>query len=594
VSNSSGRRVVQAFVLSTLGIGMQGTLRAQEFLWEVDGDPSSTGFGVCFASVGDVDDDGADDFAVTDPLWSDATHRKDGAFYVYSGRSQALLWSVTGDGDLTQLGDSIAELGDVDGDGYPELAIGSEKDYFSPYLSPQIYVYSPRKQALLYAVPLPYDSGYAASIADLGDVDLDGVSDFVVAKGGSVFVVSGATGVILSQWKVLWMGDRPSVDRIGDLDGDGIPELVVGAPLKSTGPWTSNGQASVQSAVDGHVLFTIDGVGNFALFGEVVRGGLDLDQDGTPDLVVGDQISHAIAYSGATQAEITRWEGAFNPDRGLAVAGDLDHDGVQDLLMYSATDSAIRAISGRTWAGLFELPGVFHPCGRIDVDGNGNLDVLTFSDANLPVGAVQAYSGTGAPTVAAVTPARAGYRVRTDVTITGSGFASGTGLTVSVGTQALQNLAVVDFATITGTIDPDVPGPCDLVVSNSLGSGTAAGAFVWTPAVLLDGDATPGGHITLRHLLDPHDGVFSVIGLPPAVSIPTPPFDGQLCISPFFLLLYVKAGNQPLQEIDLAGDLPNDPALIGTDLLFQALIGPKFSSPGKDATWTNCAVLSIH
>jgi hypothetical protein len=242
---SAARGVVRVVAAALFVAGASTPTHAQGFLWQIDGDPTSTAFPTTYASVGDVDDDGADDFVATDMSWSDSTHRSDGAFYVYSGRSQTLLWSITGQGDLTQLGDSLATLGDLDGDGYREFAIGTELDHAPPYLTPQVYVYSPRKQALLYQVSLPKDNGYMASIADVGDADLDGVSDFVIAKGQTITVVSGATGSILSQWTEQNMA--PSVDGLGDVDGDGFPDLVCGRPFRSTNGWVDNGVVDVLS-----------------------------------------------------------------------------------------------------------------------------------------------------------------------------------------------------------------------------------------------------------------------------------------------------------------------------------------------------------
>jgi hypothetical protein len=111
--------------------------------------------------------------------------------------------------------------------------------------------------------------------------------------------------------------------------------------------------------------------------------------------------------------------------------------------------------------------------------------------------------------------------------------------------------------------------------------------------VVLSGDWTPGGHVTVTHLFDPGDGICSIFGVPPIVAIPTPPFLRDRAIDPFLLLFCAPPNSLPGDSYDLSGDLPNDSSIVGTTLLFQALIGPVFSGPKRDASWTNCASVTI-
>ena len=576
----------RSFVAAVLVACIAPTARAQGFLWRIDGDPSTAvRFGFRVACVGDVDDDGVDDVVITDP----GANTFKGAFYIYSGASQALLGSGGGTDSAGSLGDGLAALDDVDGDGYRDFVITSERGH--------VDVYSARGASLLFSIPVP--NTYVPSLANAGDVDQDGTSDIAFGDGMYAYVYSGKTGANLFQSGVL-TGLAQSIDGAGDVDGDGVPDVLVGDEHASVNG-THNGHVLLDSGGDGSLIREIVGVGDGDAFGSLVRGGHDLDGDGVPDALVGNRESGTspstlFAYSGATGAEITRWsmDEVGTWDRNAAFAGDLDRDGVADVLLGSAPDGFVHVISGRTWTDLYRLPIAAEAIvGQGDVNGDGTLDVLVSVDTDGPNGAVVAYSGADAPAIASIQPDRANYRAAPTLTITGSGFASGIQLQVLVGAQAASNVIVVDFATLTCTVPSGDPGPCDIVVSNSLGNATAAGAFVRTPAVLLGGDPTPGGRVTIRHLLDPGDGVFSIVGVPPAVSIPTPPYDGQLCIAPFFPLVLVPPGRWPFTELDLVGDIPNDPALVGIQVLFQALIGPRFSIPGKDAAWSNCAVLTV-
>jgi hypothetical protein len=151
---------------------------------------------------------------------------------------------------------------------------------------------------------------------------------------------------------------------------------------------------------------------------------------------------------------------------------------------------------------------------------------------------------------------------------------------------------IQDDSTITCTTPAGSPGPVDVTVSNSVGSGTLVAGFTYTPAVAWTGDASLGGKVTVEYLCQPLDGILAIAGLPPAVQIPTPPYTGALSISPFQILFLVPTHFWPSDEFTLDGTIPNDPALSGTTILLQALIGSSFVQP-KDACWTNCASLTI-
>jgi hypothetical protein len=128
-------------------------------------------------------------------------------------------------------------------------------------------------------------------------------------------------------------------------------------------------------------------------------------------------------------------------------------------------------------------------------------------------------------------------------------------------------------------------------VTNANGTGVLASGFVFTPAITIDGPTTIGSTITIHDLCDPGDGIFAVYGLPPQTSIPTPPFDGDLAIVPLHYFFYVSAW--PFDSFDLTTTIPNDPALVGVDVLLQSLIGPQLTKPPKDGRWTNCRLVRI-
>lgn len=136
-------------------------------------------------------------------------------------------------------------------------------------------------------------------LASTGDLDGDGIED--VLAGASWFTVSGQgfyhgavyalSGLNLTP---IWQRNGPGasffygerVASLDDLDGDGVREVIVGAPLADTGG-TDTGFVEVLSGASGAPLFATAGTAASIRFGQQVAGTKDLNGDQTPDLLVG-------------------------------------------------------------------------------------------------------------------------------------------------------------------------------------------------------------------------------------------------------------------------------------------------------------------
>jgi hypothetical protein len=579
----------------------------QQFLAKIDGDAThGAWFGYRIASIGDFDGDGAADVLVSDPDWDDGVHAYAGAVFIDSGRDGTVLWSRFGGAADWFFGEGLAALGDLDGDGSCEVAIGGEFQ--------AVEVYSPRSGTLLrsHSAAAGAPSYFGFPLAATGDVDRDGVRDYVIGAFGGAYVYSGRTGANLYTWEPRSGRFGAAVDGAGDVNGDGFEDLLVGAPDESVSG-TMNGRVVVYSGKNGTILLDVHGRGDAGGFGSIVRGGHDLDQDGVADFLVGSYLpsphGSVLAYSGANGSLIHQWSGRSGDEfaihlvaQGVAFAGDLDLDGVSDVLI-GASDGAsgglVHAISGRTQLSLFDLSDGSADgfgeavAGQGDMNGDGLLDVLVGAPFTAPAGELFVYSGATRPAIQSIQIDRSDYRKTADVTISGAGFMQGDQLQVEFGDDVATNVVVVDDATITASIGTGNPGPVDVTIQNTLGSGILTNGFRRTPALLLEGAWTPGGNVTIRYLFDSGDGVVAIAGLPPTVNVSTRPFLSELGISPFLILVLEQPGTIPGDEFDLSGDLPNDPGLSGIEVLFQALIGPIFSGAGADATWSNCASITI-
>lgn len=223
---------------------------------------------------------------------------------------------------------------------------------------------------------------------------------------------------------------------------------------------------------------------------------------------------------------------------------------------------------------------------------DNDLDVVAGRACPLQNGA--GYLAPGHPFLSmdAVSPSRSSYdSPPLSAMISGAGFTEYPIIGVRFGGSPASNVVVVNDSTITCQPPATIqPGPVEVTVQNTLGDGRLPDGFAYTPALQLTGNWIPGGDVTLAWFLDPGDSIYAIFGLPPAQSIRTPPFDGTLCILPyyrFFLLL-----GWPFDTFTQNLAIPDDPAISGAQVLLQGLVGPSLWAP-KDAAWTNCATLSI-
>jgi hypothetical protein len=256
--------------------------------------PVSSSFGSSIRSLEvDIDNDGIDDFIVGAPGTNSA--------YVYSGKTGSVLFSKTGQsGSL--FGTSVCRAGDLDGDHVCDFLVGSPfyADSSLGVLG-RVSAFSGATGMKLWSVDGPAnDSRFGNSIAEPGDLDGDGVADCVVGapgdvdaggfKTGSITVISGATGTLVYKVTGDADGDFFGWDVrgvTGDIDKDGVKDFIVGAPYGLS----YAGYARTFSGASGTVLHTYveqtnDPMGYYG-YGYSVAGG-DFNGDGRTDVLIGN------------------------------------------------------------------------------------------------------------------------------------------------------------------------------------------------------------------------------------------------------------------------------------------------------------------
>ena len=358
-------------------------------------------FGWAVSQLSDIDDDGITDFMVGSPQ-NAAGGNEAGALEVYSGASGALLFDFLGE-TRDFLGWSMADAGDVDGDGIHDMITGAPAAsgggagralLYSGATGEVLKVWEGEAQGDFF--------GYA--VASAGDINGDGFDDVVVGApqydavtgvdAGRVYVFSG------KDWEVLRTLDGDQKDaylgrgtaHMDDLDGDGVDELIVGAP-----GGLGTGAVWVISGATGTALFTFQAEFGALAYGDFFVADVgDVNADGTPDIYVGDY-AHAqgdgrvYVYSGLDGAVLYRFNGRDTEGLGCGRgAGDVNGDGFADLATgaYTSSEGANNAgkvyiRSGADGSTLREITSTraneqlgFDVVGLGDVNGDGVPDVL--------------------------------------------------------------------------------------------------------------------------------------------------------------------------------------------------------------------------
>lgn len=230
---------------------------------------------------------------------------------------------VSGGSTNAFMGNSVAGLGDVNGDHYDDYVVGAYGTPLGgvPY-SGQAVCVSGKDGAILWSRSGTFNQSYGFSMANADDVDGDGIDDLIVGAPGRLglatppigfaYLISGADGSQIRPMTRFVSGDQFgfAVANAGDVNGDGVPDQIIGAP--------GSNLARIYSGSNGVTLRTIYGPSGEG-FARSVTGGYRVDNDSVPDQIVGAPWSTSgrgkvYYYSGATGAVFHSKLGLANGD----------------------------------------------------------------------------------------------------------------------------------------------------------------------------------------------------------------------------------------------------------------------------------------
>lgn len=219
-------------------------------------------FGTCVVAVGDLNGDMISDLAVGAPQADSGAFSSNGAVFFYSGADLSVSLGVyRGTANGENAGASLAALGDVDGDGIADVAVGAPRyNGAGGNRQGRVVVVSGASRCEIVAFT-SNDAGaeLGRSLAPAGDRDGDGIVDLlagaprasaIVSEGGAAFLLRVTASVITplarKDGSQIFEHMGTSVCAINDQTGDGRGELVIASP-DHDGSFLNDGRVQVYS-----------------------------------------------------------------------------------------------------------------------------------------------------------------------------------------------------------------------------------------------------------------------------------------------------------------------------------------------------------
>jgi hypothetical protein len=403
--------------------------------FKINGETFDDYSGYSVASAGDVNGDGIDDLIIG--AWrADPNGLDSGASYVVFGRTTGFAanlnlstldgttgFQISGEVAYDYNGRSVASAGDVNGDGVDDLIIGAYAADPNGSYSGASYVVFGRTTGFAANLNLStldgttgfqingevtFDlSGFA--VASAGDVNGDGIDDLIIgafgadpngSNSGASYVVFGRTTGFAANLNLSTLdgttgfqingeaafdGSGRSVASAGDVNGDGIDDLIIGAHSAAPNGVLSGASYVVFGRTTGFAanlnLSTLDGTTGFQINGEVafdlsgfsVASAGDVNGDGIDDLIIGacradpNGLDSGASYvvfgrttgfaanlnlstlDGTTSFQINGEVAGDRSGYSVASAGDVNGDGIDDLIIGAFGAAPNGSLSGASY-----------------------------------------------------------------------------------------------------------------------------------------------------------------------------------------------------------------------------------------------------
>ena len=385
--------------------------------WTAGGEGVHNNFGLAVGTAGDVDGDGYADVIIGGDRYKQFTGRA----YVYAGGPGGLdagpVFVATGETVNNHFGYAAGTAGDVNGDGYDDVIVGA---YHHANFQGRAYLYTGSSEGLAGA-PHTILSGegpdhyFGRSVATAGDVNGDGYHDVMVGaqaydrNSGRVYLYGGGPAGLNTGPLAVVAGEGPSsslgqsVGTAGDVNGDGLDDIVAGAHGYKQGTGRIYVYAGDGRGLRADPVLVVTGHAPGERFGFAVGTAGDVNGDGFSEVIAGahgarGDRGQVYVYSGGPAGPDARpaftATGEVTGDwfgRAVGTAGDVNGDGYDDVIVgapnHNGNTGRVYVFAGSA-AGLQAVPFLVfdgteangwygHAVGTAgDVNGDGRAEMI--------------------------------------------------------------------------------------------------------------------------------------------------------------------------------------------------------------------------
>ena len=346
------------------------------------------GFGIDGIIIPDRDGDMMPDVVIGAPLADPEGLLDAGSVVMISGANGKILNRIDGSAAGDQFGMSLSRLGDKGRFlvGAPGRNVFGNSDEGSIFLFEADGTMAKRFDWMLHG------EAFGSVVSETPDVDGDGSPDFLVSAPGTARATSQGRVLLFSsngEPIAEFVGDTAgdgfglSISSAGDVNGDGRPDLLIGAPFSDPNGLVDAGSAFLYSS-DGILIKRFDGAEAGAQFGASVAGGGDVDGDGSQDILAGapmddpggvENAGSVFLYSGDGSL-IVRLDGDSSDGhygRSVYLGSDFNGDGLSDVMVEAPGVQTVDGVGTSTFFMSVSMSG------DEDQDGYSNEEELLAS-----------------------------------------------------------------------------------------------------------------------------------------------------------------------------------------------------------------------
>jgi hypothetical protein len=295
------------FYGSSLGLGL-GNLTETTLL----GTQQDARFGSSVSSAGDVNKDGYGDIVIGEPEYDISNpYMDEGRAIIYYGAANGINLNtnptiINGSTDGSYMGITVAGSIDANKDGFGDVLIGNPWYTSGEDYEGAVFIYYGSQSGVNTANPTILQSNFAfaemGQVANAGDINGDGFNDIAVGAQkysngeyteGALFLFYGSANSINEAPAILEKnvanGYFGNVSSVGDVNGDGYSDLIVGSIGFSNGQSNEGAVYLLLGSPSGLTATNsvlIQGNQNSAFLGNSVAGAGDVNGDGYNDIIV--------------------------------------------------------------------------------------------------------------------------------------------------------------------------------------------------------------------------------------------------------------------------------------------------------------------